>query len=993
MAILYVPEAYTTLQAAFAAAANGDTIVVSPIYTGPKGVATERLASVNLYIPARVTGVEVFLQYGRDRTVILTGDASVRIYGGDGNDTLIANAGDDYLHGGTGNDSLMGGDGDDELDGGWAGDDTLAGGRGNDILIGNTGNDTANYLDSTGTQGVTVDLTTGIATDNWGYTDSVAVDNVIGSNLDDRLTARSGDPEDAVLDGTADTILTGNGGNDVLYSNAGNDTLNGGDGNDLLTGGRGNEELIGGTGNDTAIYFATGTQGVAVDLTTGFATDNWGDSDTLEGIENVIGSNLNDNLTGGDGDTVLTGNGGIDTLYGNAGDDTLNGGDGNDVLAGGNGKDVLTGGAGLDTADYLDATGTRGVTVILPNRAATDNFGNVETISGIENVIGSNLADTLTGDHRANSLTGNDGNDTLNGGLGVDTMAGGLGNDMYYVDNSSDRAIEAGREGTDTVHTSVDYMLGANVESLWAHSGLIGLALTGNELANTLVGDAGNDRLFGGDGKDALTGASGNDILDGGLGADTMVGENDNDIYYVDNARDRTIEIENLDIDTVYASVDYTLGANVEKLRANAGSTGLTLKGNELFNTLVGGAGNDRLFGLAGGDFLDGGLGADTMAGGLKEDWYWVDNAGDRVIEAEGEGNDLVYASLDYTLTANVEALWANAGSTGLVLTGNELSNSMVGGAGNDTLNGVAGDDALTGQDGDDILDGGLGTDTMSGDFGNDTYYVDYSRDRAREAAGGGTDTVYAGVGYTLGDNVEILRANAGSTGLSLTGNKLANSLFGGAGKDRLFGLDGDDALDGELGADTMTGGLGNDTYYVDNAVDRTIEVVREGADKVYASVDYTLGDNVESLWGNAGSAGLALTGNTLANTLVGGAGNDILDGSAGSDTLRGGLGGDAFAFRTRLGKANVDMLADFVSGTDRIELARSIFTALDPGALSLAAFVHGAAATSADQRILYNAAAGVISYDADGNGGTSPVAFAVLNPGQTLTAGDFRVV
>ncbi|TIM81185.1 calcium-binding protein, partial [Mesorhizobium sp.] len=158
--------------------------------------------------------------------------------------------------------------------------------------------------------------------------------------------------------------------------------------------------------------------------------------------------------------------------------------------------------------------------------------------------------------------------------------------------------------------------------------------------------------------------------------------------------------------------------------------------------------------------------------------------------------------------------------------------NTLVGGAGNDTLNGGigndilvggAGDDALTGGAGNDRLDGGAGDDALTGGAGNDLYYVDSGLDRVIEA-GGGTDSVYARVDYALaaGQEVESLRANAGATGLTLTGNEFNNTLVGGAGndtlnggigKDILVGGAGHDRLDGGAGDDALTGGADNDLF------------------------------------------------------------------------------------------------------------------------------------------------------------------------------------
>ena len=164
--------------------------------------------------------------------------------------------------------------------------------------------------------------------------------------------------------------------------------------------------------------------------------------------------------------------------------------------------------------------------------------------------------------------------------------------------------------------------------------------------------------------------------------------------------------------------------------------------------------------------------------------------------------------------------LRANAGATGLTLTGNEFNNLLVGLTGNDTLNGGDGNDALAGGDGNDTLNGGngndilngqAGADLMSGGAGNDTYYVDNAVDKVFEAVGGGTDTVFANVNYALqaGQEVETLRANAGATGLILTGNEFNNllvGLIGDAGNDTLNGGgDGNDTLNGGMATTSST--------------------------------------------------------------------------------------------------------------------------------------------------------------------------------------------
>jgi Ca2+-binding RTX toxin-like protein len=126
-----------------------------------------------------------------------------------------------------------------------------------------------------------------------------------------------------------------------------------------------------------------------------------------------------------------------------------------------------------------------------------------------------------------------------------------------------------------------------------------------------------------------------------------MTGGTGDDTYFVDNASDRVIEAAGEGNDRVYSSASYSLGTgqSVEYLSVNsiAATAAISLAGNELGQTLQGNNGANT---------LNGGGGADTMIGHGGDDTYFVDNASDRVIEAAGEGNDRVYSSASYTLSA-----------------------------------------------------------------------------------------------------------------------------------------------------------------------------------------------------------------------------------------------------------------------------------------------------------------------------------------------------
>lgn len=340
----------------------------------------------------------------------------------------------------------------------------------------------------------------------------------------------------------------------------------------------------------------------------------------------------------------------------------------------------------------------------------------------------------INGSSGNDSLTGTSGDDYLNGGAGADTMQGMSGDDVYIVDDPLDVVVENPGEGTDRVNSTIDFSLGANVEGLWL-VGTASVSGVGNELGNTLWGNSGNNKL---------TGLAGDDFIDGGTGADTMIGGTGNDTYYVDDAGDIVTENPGEGIDTVYSSVaDFILPSNVENLYLISGKGNINGTGNGLDNYITGNEGNNQLLGLGGNDTLNGGAGADMMVGGSGNDTYYVDNAGDSVIENPNEGNDTVISTLaNYSLSANVEnlTLGLNYSDTSpLNGTGNELDN---------TLRGNSGNNILLGGGGDDTLIGGSGNDTLTGGTGNDTFYI--------STADTGTDAI---TDLSSGDIIEICGA------------------------------------------------------------------------------------------------------------------------------------------------------------------------------------------------------------------------------------------
>jgi serralysin len=226
----------------------------------------------------------------------------------------------------------------------------------------------------------------------------------------------------------------------------------------------------------------------------------------------------------------------------------------------------------------------------------------------------------------------------------------------------------------------------------------------------------------------------------------------------------------------------------------------------------------------------------------------------------------------------------------GNVIHGNGSANILEGMGGDDTLYGEDGDDKLYGGDGNDSLFGGNGSETLEGGAGDDTYSLHFD-ETIIEFDGGGVDTIIVNTNYILPNHVDNMRALDTDVGFKLTGNNLNNIIIGSEGMDR---------LNGGAGADTLEGGAGTDFYYVDDARDVVIEQDPGpgdwgSGDRVYTSVSYTLGANVEVLQTTESEANLVLTGNALDNLILGNFGANILDGGSGKDWMMGGAGNDTY--------------------------------------------------------------------------------------------------
>ena len=813
-----------------------------------------------------------------------------------GSDTLLGFA---IAIGGTGDDSIRGSP-DRNLLAGDIGNDTLDGYGGLDIAI----YDASAWGGTAPAAGVVADLGLGMATDPWGGTDTlIRITGLWGTALGDRLT------------GVAAAYYS------ELRGLAGNDTLAAPVADSLVI----------------ADYTAD-PAGVTVNLLAGLASDGWGGSDRLILIQAVRGSAHADRITGGDGN---------DSLWGGAGDDTLDGGRGADRLYGGVGNDTFQ----VDRQDDLvfENPGEGTDTVI-----TTADF---QLYSHIENLILAPGAGDIfgVGNGLPNVITGNEGSNKLLGGLGDDVLLGMAGNDQLFGQDGDD--LLQGDEGDDR--------------------------LDGAEGDDWLEGGAGNDTLLGGPGSDFLDGGTGSNTVDysaaagpvvvnllngtaSGDGFDTLVNiqnvigsaGNDTIIAAAAGLFNGAGGVDRLSLAALAPGIMLNLangsssfGAtvlNMESIIATAGDD--TILGSAAANWLEGGAGADSLAGAAGNDTLVGGAGDDTLDGGATRDWlyggvgndtFYVDRQDDLVFESPGQGNDLVIATANFYLYANIENLTLAAGAGGIFGVGNELANlltgneagnkllagagddTVLGGAGNDQAYGEAGDDLLLGEAGNDTLTGGAGNDTLLGGAGNDLLIGDAGEDWLE--GGNGNDLLRAGAGRdTLlgGPGSDTLQGEEGDDYLVGGPDFVMDTLMGGAGNDTLDGASG-------LGDyDRLYGGPGDDLFLVDAPNDLIVESLDEGLDTVHAAITgtgYYLRVNIEDLvllettpFGVGNNLGNRITGNAVGNLLLGGAGDDTLNGMGGNDVLYGQDGGDTFLFGSGGGS---DLIADFTPGADHIGL------------------------------------------------------------------------
>ena len=597
-------------------------------------------------------------------------------------------------------------------------------------------------------------------------------------------------------------------------------------------------------------------------------TGGFSDTHGMTGNIAIAYKALIENAVGGDGDDIITGN---------SAENVLRGGDGDDTIYGQQEDDYFPEGSD-DDDDTLH--GEKGDDVI---RADVGN----DWLSGGDD------ADDLDGETGNDTAYGGDGDDVIVGGEGSDTLSGEDGNDVIhglvpkYQDNTyaawleDDDNIYAGA-GDDVVHGGLgdDDIFGDGV-----FGDVNGPLLTGNdklfgeEGVDLIRGMHGDDLVAGGDGDDDVGGGDGNDFVDGGDGIDLVRGDDGNDALH-------------------------------------GGSGADALFGGDDNDTLSGGTGLDYFDGGAGTDMVDYFWEAGNWIVRLDHEWAadGVNNPQETFLSIENahlsQGNDLAYG------TAGANEIWGNGGND--VIEGAGGVDTLHGGSGDDTLRGGNGNDTLDPGTGKDTVNGGAGTDTVTYYDTEDKVEV---RLNAGTAAGLsiGNDVLQSIENATGGSGSDVLVGTG--TNNVLVGNDGDDRLEGLGGNDALLGGNGDDGLLPGWGHGVVDGGTGRDRVdYSDTDLDWTISLLPGGAASATTPFGVSFVQQLISIEHVSGGLGDdEITGNGDGNTLSGGDGDDVIAPGAGEDFVWGGPGGDTFVFAFKNG---VDTIHDFEDGEDLIAIA-----------------------------------------------------------------------
>lgn len=731
-------------------------------------------------------------------------------------------------------------------------------------------------------------------------------------------------------------------------------------------------EIVGGFQSGVIVNLSSSAVTFGATVAANSALDASGSTDSLNDIDNIVGTAFADIIIGSSLDNRLEGLGGGDFLRGGEGDDTL-------IMADQNAGafNFLTGDEGADTFDvsgslvpvfaivtYEPETGAGGVLInldtishtstvganIVAAGTARDTFGDTDTLIGVLNVIGTARGDEMWGGAADEIFNVGGGSDRIHGGGGRDTLfysfLAAIDTNLFDLDNGLTVTLTA--QGTGTVAGSA---LATGFTDTFDGIEII----IGSLFADTFTGAANATNHFGGmDGADTLTGHAtssdtadySNDEIAGGGGAIIFNLSSGNFSGVATNqARDGFGNIDTL------SSIEHAIGTRF----------------------------GDGFVGNSSGNFFDGGQGEDTMLGLGGNDTYVVDDVNDEINEtfAGSGGDDLVRSWITFVLGTNFERLELLGGAN-IDGTGNSLNNTITGNSGSNTLDGG---------DGNDSLDGGESADALVGGAGNDTFVLgSETTDTVDDVSG--IDTITSTIsrsltGFSTIENLVLLGSATQGTGNALRNNITGNTLS--------------NRLDGGAGIDTLVGSSGNDTYVVTTG-DVLTETSGKGTDTVLATQTYALAStaNIEKLETISATATttINLTGNALAQTITGNNGANKITGGGGKDTMTGKGGKDTFDFNalsdTTKSGSSCDVIKDFTKG-DKIDL-NTIDANSKVGGNQNFTFLagKGAAFTGVAGQLHYKALGGNTLIEADINGDKKADLAILLSGSKTLAKTDF---
>ena len=665
------------------------------------------------------------------------------------------------------------------------------------------------------------------------------------------------------------------------------------------------------SGNYSVSYSSSGSS--AISLKNSLLTVSKDFSDNILDLRNYASVTTVDatalvkgiEITGNKNANSIAAGNGNDSVFANVGDDTLSGGAGDDVICGEAGNDKLYGDAGDDTISSGTGTDT------LTGGDGKDVFVHVAENDVIEDYkAGEDKIKLVEGSIVGSSVSGS--NVILNIGMhGLITVKGGKDKKITIIDGYDNETSKV--YGNDIPDDSLTFKvtespvtLDASYANADASSMKTAVKVTGNALDNSILGGTGNDKLYGQNGDDTLWGGAGNDTLTGGDGADTFIYSGGKDVI----------------TDYVSGEDKISLGADISSTAFSGKDVVLTMDKNNILTikgvrykelTLIDASGKELV---------------------ITPDIVYLTN-NNKTPHVMGNDYDYVDAS-------------ARTKNKGIKITGNTNDNTILGGAGKDSIYGTKGNDyidgggnhdKLYGGEGDDEINGGTANDLLDGGAGDDTLWGGVGNDTL--TGGNGADTfIYSGGKDVITDYV------SGKDKISL-GADISSTAF--SGKDVVLTIDKNniltikgvrykeltliDARSKELVTTPdivyLTNNnktphvMGNDYDYVDasartknkgikitgNANNNTI-LGGAGKDSIYGTKgnDYIDGGgNHDKLYGGEGDD--EINGGTANDLLDGGDGDDTLWGGIGNDTLKGGAGADVFIYNSGEGK---DVISDF---------------------------------------------------------------------------------